>query len=129
MRDNGNNFWKTVPKYFVEQREKLASDLNSFDQFLRENCIIASLDKEPIEEYFVEWNTLKRVYKLWCNETSADPLDMSKSDEYSATLQKYEIEIKKDKRHDATRNCERTTQWAVGVRHVSQLIGNDDEEE
>lgn len=128
VRENGNNFWKTVPQYFRDQRDKLASDLNSFDQFLHENCTIASLDNEPVDDYYTDWNHLKRVYKKWCNETSAEALDMSKTDEYSATLQKYDIEIKKDKRHDSSRNCERVTQWAVGVRHIAELIGTEEQE-
>jgi hypothetical protein len=119
VRQNGNSFWNTCPQFFRDEKEKLSSEINTLDQFLSNSghCELAKRDQRPAGEYQWDFNHFKKQYKIWCNDTSAEVLNMSRKDHYDGTFQKHGIYLKFTSVQDSSGATSANTQWLFGVRN------------
>jgi hypothetical protein len=121
---NGHNFWGTIPKFFVDERDKLITQINTFEQFLLGSgvCQVASEMNVPQEDYYWEWIGLTKAYKSWCNDSSAIAIDVSKADGYAMVVQKLGIKIENKMLQDPISGSNIRKNWAIGVRPASAAI-------
>ena len=126
VRANGNNFWGTIPKFFVEERDKLITQINTFEHFLMRSgiCQVASEHGVPQEQFYWDWNSLTKAYKSWCNDSSTIPINTAKEDSYAMVIQKLGIKVDKRNMRDPDTDSMVNRNWAFGGRPSSAAIAD-----
>jgi len=86
-----------VPQYFHDRKQELENQISSFAQFLdvegnMNYGINGSGRSDAGEQLCVEWNKLKRVYKLWCAESGIrNPIQTEQPDKVDIYFKKHNM--------------------------------------
>jgi hypothetical protein len=130
VEENGNDFWKSCPKDFVDARDKLALEISSFQAFLLDDgqCHIAQLHGKKQSEYYWSWHDLKKAYSMWCRDTGSTSTDLSKMSEFAGLFQKIGIEVVSGTKYDVLSNTEKGGKWAMGIRCAAEGMPNREED-